>query len=200
MLSTLTEDKKSDWKAHLGPIVHAYSATRHDTTGYYPYYLMFGREPRLAVAVIMNLWGHKQDEMSEVEYASKLKKQLEYAYELASSKQEKASRKQKKNYDTKVRGATPQVGDRVLVKNVGVKGKCKLKDKWEKDVYVILEQTNQDIPVYVLQRQNKTRPTRILHQNLNLQLFLPIDKPRRDTPKPTDPKQEEPTDTSEDLV
>ena len=44
MLGTLELDKKKDWKRYLAPLVHAYNSTIHDTTGFSPYYLMFGRE------------------------------------------------------------------------------------------------------------------------------------------------------------
>lgn len=37
MLSTLDEDKKSDWKSYVVPMYHAYNATRHDTTGFSPH-------------------------------------------------------------------------------------------------------------------------------------------------------------------
>ena len=49
MLGTLENSKKSDWKSYVQPLVHAYNATRHDTKGFSPFYLMFGRHPRLAV-------------------------------------------------------------------------------------------------------------------------------------------------------
>ena len=37
MLGTLEPDKKSNWKAYIGPLVHAYNATKHDTTGFLPF-------------------------------------------------------------------------------------------------------------------------------------------------------------------
>ena len=49
MLGTLEESKKSDWKAHVPSHLHAYNSTFHDSTGYPPYFLMFGRHPRLAI-------------------------------------------------------------------------------------------------------------------------------------------------------
>ena len=49
MLSTLEEKQREDWKSYESTLVHAYNATRHDSTGYTPFFLMFGRHPRLAI-------------------------------------------------------------------------------------------------------------------------------------------------------
>ena len=55
MLGTLQPTQKSDWKSYVLPLVHAYNATRHDTTGFSPFYLMFGRHPRLALDAFLGL-------------------------------------------------------------------------------------------------------------------------------------------------
>ena len=47
MLGTLSAEQKKDWKSHVGSLVHAYTCTHHEATGQSPYFLMFGREPRL---------------------------------------------------------------------------------------------------------------------------------------------------------
>ena len=52
MLGTLTTEQKKDWKRYVDPLVHAYNSLRHDTTGYSPYFLMFGRQPRLPVDIV----------------------------------------------------------------------------------------------------------------------------------------------------
>ena len=52
MLGTLEENQKANWKAHLPPLVHAYNATRHESTGFKPHFLMFGRHRRLAIETL----------------------------------------------------------------------------------------------------------------------------------------------------
>ena len=55
MLGTLEDDQKEDWKSYVAPLAHLYNATRHDSTGYSPFFLMFGRHPRLAVDAYLGL-------------------------------------------------------------------------------------------------------------------------------------------------
>lgn len=114
--------------------------------------------------------------ISYSDYIQKLRNRLKTVYKIASHNMKKASRRQKFHYDLRVRGATPQIGDRVLVKKTGLTGKHKLADKWEKDAYLITEQPNKDIPVYVIHRENGKGRTRTVHRNLLLPLALPLSR------------------------
>ena len=49
MIGKLEEDRKACWSEHLPELLLAYNATCSAVTGYSPYYLLFGRRPRIPV-------------------------------------------------------------------------------------------------------------------------------------------------------
>lgn len=55
MLTTLTEKEKSNWKDSLNKLIFAYNCTRCKVTGFSPFYLLFGRTPRLPVDILFRL-------------------------------------------------------------------------------------------------------------------------------------------------
>ena len=61
-----------------------------------------------------------------------------------------------------------QVGDTVLVRKVGLKGKQKLVDKWEQEPYLVKQIPNSDILVYRVQREVGKGPFCTLHCNMLL--------------------------------
>jgi hypothetical protein len=56
MLKTLQADQKRQWHLHVNKLVHAYyCSTRNDSTGFLPFFLLYGRSPRLPVDLIFGL-------------------------------------------------------------------------------------------------------------------------------------------------
>ena len=172
MLGCLTEEQKANWSKYVPTVVHAYNATRHDSTGYSPFFLMFGRHPRLPIDIAMGI--EPKDDL-DVDYTRTLKERLDLAYKLALARSEKSSSRHKSHYDKRVRGSSVCIGDRVLVKNVTIRGKHKLANAWEDPVYEVVEQPNDDIPVFVVKREDGKGAKRTLHRNLLLPVnFLPL--------------------------
>lgn len=79
-------------------------------------------------------------------YVKKHMDRMKVAYKLASNQAGRISDKNKSDYDQGVTFSRLEIGDRVLVRNVGLKGKNKLADKWDSDVYVIKDIPNSSIP------------------------------------------------------
>ena len=165
MLGTLRPDDKIDWKKHVAPLVHAYNCTKHDSTGFSPYKLMFGREPRLALDIVLGIVNTGDRNKSYPEYVAHLKENLDNAYRLSSANIKRAQNKQKAQYDKKVHGAVLETGDRILVRDLGHKGRHKLANKWEETPYIVDSQPNIDIPVYIVRPELEDRPIRTLHRN-----------------------------------
>ena len=110
MLWTLPETHKLHWANHLHHLIHAYNCTCHDTTGYSPHFLHFGRNPRLPIDLILNL-GNESDAKSYPKYVSKWKASLEKAYQIVSTKMKARAQEGKEQYDKKVNSSLLIPGD-----------------------------------------------------------------------------------------
>ena len=120
-----------------------------------------------------------QDALSckdKTEYVRKLRERLHYAYQKAREETDKSAKEHKRYYDLNARSSVLHPGDHVLVRNVGLRGKQKLADRWESQPYVVCRQPNEDIPVYVVRPDNsRSRKTRTLHRNLLLPFMSILD-------------------------
>ena len=170
MLGTLTPEQKKDWKNHVSAMVHAYNCTRNAATGFSPYYLLFGREPRLPVDVEFGLQrGSQRGPLGESNYVSQLRRRLKFAHNKAKLVASKQQARHKGFYDRKCRSTTLDVGDLVLVKQTAWKGRHKIQDHWEEEEYQEVDQPTPGVPVYVVKSIAGGRP-RVLHRNLLLPL------------------------------
>ncbi len=134
---------------------------------------MFGRQPRLPVDLAFGLPVNHQPGSHSL-YVSNLKSQLEESYRVGTENAKKTASRNKARFDERVVDSTLKEGDRVLVRNVRLRGKHKLANRWEPDVYVVLRQSG-DLPVYVVRPETREGPQRTLHRDLLLPCgFLPV--------------------------
>lgn len=89
MFGTLKEQEKTHWKDFVKPLVQAYNCTRNNVTGFSPYELMFGRQPRLPVDLAFGLPVTEKKSTSHSQYVEQLKSHLEDSYKIAVGNAEK---------------------------------------------------------------------------------------------------------------
>ena len=139
MLRALPEKQKSRWRDHLNKVVHAYNCTRHDSTGFSPSYLLFGRTPRLLIDIIFGL-KPPEGYSTYPEYVRNWRRAMKEAYDLASAHERRSADIGKQQYEKEVKHTALCEEDRVLVRNMTERGgPGKLRSYWEHEIYVVTQ-------------------------------------------------------------
>ena len=155
MLAMYCRTSQRDWDKFVPYLVFAYNTARQDTTKTSPFYLVFGREPRLPIDITMNLpvtFNKIDDNRVRFEEARVLVKQSIID----------AKRRQKINYDKKHRRVDFRIGQKVLVytktRKIGMSeklfnnfwGPLKVIDRLSKVTYLLRDlRTEKETKVHV---------------------------------------------------
>ena len=163
MIGTLPANAKSDWRDWIPTLVHIYNCSTSSTTGFSPYFLIYGREPKLPIDIEYGV--SLTDSYGDCKYyADKLQHRLKWAYEAAQKCMDKESLRHKQYYDRSYKCATLEKDDIVLVRVVKPGTDYKIADKWEQDPWIIIRKRN-GTPVFDL-RNTRTGEVKELHRNL----------------------------------
>ncbi|KAK0133435.1 Retrovirus-related Pol polyprotein from transposon 412 [Merluccius polli] len=192
MLRSLPARSKQKWPQMIQTMTFVYNCTAHETTGFAPFYLMFGRVPRLPVDLLFK--NVLRDEtvcgpylaLSAIDFTGKigpcdynayvksLASDLHSAMLLAQRNSAIEQQHQSDQYNKKVKGLPLSIGDQVLVANKGGRGKRKLADKWEPVVHTVVA-SKPSLHIYKI--RDRVGHERVVHRNLLLQVsFLPLDE------------------------
>ena len=157
-----------------------------------------GRKPRLAVDLNMGTNLSEHGPSSSSKYVLDLQRRLNWSHKVAKKQMEKEALKAKIYYDRRVRCSQLSPGDLVLVKRMAFKGKHKVQNRWEQDIYKVLDTCRGSTLVLRVQKEDGTGKIRILHRNLLLPLRTKIPgddlSPSSTTsqPRPEVPTMDEP--------
>ena len=119
ILSKLISDHRRDWADFVPKAVLAYNTSVHESTGFTPYRLMFGREAILPVDALLRFETTPSQGSTRTypDYVVEQKQQLEETEQIVRENLKRAQRSQKAYYDTKCHGQRFRVGDRVWYRN-----------------------------------------------------------------------------------
>ncbi len=166
MIRALPVKSKARWPQLLRTLTFSYNCTVHETTGFAPFYLMFGRIPRLPIDIMFQHVLCDERVVSHHEFVTALRRDLSTAAEIARKHSLKEQNRHAILYNRKVRGSPLAVGDRVLLANRGEKGKRKVADKWDSVLYEI-QSVRPEINVYRI-KDVQTGKEKVVHRNLLL--------------------------------
>ena len=175
MLRTLPESNKKRWPEMVNKMIHAYNSTKHSVTGYSPFFLLFGRNPRLPIDTMLGI-APEISRKSHGKFLVEWKRQMSEAYRIASERTAARKMADQKRWNERPLLSKLIVGDRVLVLNktkdvdrVDTGVRRKLKSFWEQKIYVVTSLVGDQGVVYEVRDEScKTAKPRILHRNMLL--------------------------------
>ena len=184
MLRAIPESEKNNWKAYLSKLTFAYNSTVNKLTGYSPFFLLFGRDSLLPIDCILPLEPNKLNRKTYNEFVVDWKKRMKEAYQVVYTEMEKSGQYNKKKYDEKIRCVDIEVGDHVLVQNVGKDKAGKIKSYWEQKIWTVVKK-HDNVPVYTVRLLNGVK-TKKVHRNLLMKVnSLPVDTFDQKSPEKT---------------
>ncbi|KAI4904009.1 hypothetical protein NFI96_005422 [Prochilodus magdalenae] len=146
----------------------------HESSGYAPFFLMYGRIPRLPVDVMFSNIERDNDIMDYDKYVKRMRDDLKEALNVAQVNTDISQQRQADLYNRKAKGCDIKEGDQVLLANKGERGRRKLADRWESTPYIVVS-TDPRCHTFRI-RNTATGQERVVHRNLLLQAsFLPIE-------------------------
>ena len=163
MIGKLNPEKRRKWPAHIGSIIIAYNSTRSLVTRYSPYFLMFGRRPRLPINLLFPTRRTQAFTRTIDKYVASLYDRLRKSLVITQDCAVKEAQRQNRLYDHKVGTVELRPGDNVLVRLDAFQGqRRKLNNQWGSDLHTVVTRVADGIPTYVV-KNNHTGKKKVVH-------------------------------------
>ena len=161
LLRTLTSEKKRRWSECLPEVLYAYNATQHSSTGFAPFYLMFGRDPKLPVDFLLGESPQGED-VGVNGWVANHTEAFQWAFEKAGERMARETTYRTAHFNKSARERPIGIGARVYRKNHPL-GRHKIADKWQPTVYKVVSRPR-GAAVYVIEKADGAGDRRTVHR------------------------------------
>lgn len=189
LLKSLPPEKKRKWPEHLSELVYAYNVTPHSSTGYSPYYLLFGVQPHLPVDALL---GQEPITDDKLDWLKVHQERLRDAHVRAKEYAERKAVERAIQHEEKVYCPTVEIGQHVYLRH-RPPGRNKIQDAWSSTVYRVVEVQGTTYTVESVEGDMVKRVHRSNLRPCNSPVPVPIPR-RRKSPVlevPTSPAESE---------
>jgi len=115
MLAKLVSENQRDWDQHLSAVAFAYRTSVQESTGFTPYFLLFGREARIPADLVYGPPPDAPRQDGLPEFVTQQRETLDSAYQLARKHLGTAAQRRKRQYDLRTRNQEFPVDSMVWV-------------------------------------------------------------------------------------
>uniref|UniRef100_K7EYA7 Gypsy retrotransposon integrase-like protein 1 n=1 Tax=Pelodiscus sinensis TaxID=13735 RepID=K7EYA7_PELSI len=162
MIRRFIHDDPREWDKMLPALLFAVREVPQASSGYSPFELLYGRQPRGILDLVKENWEEQESRArGTVHYVLQLRERLRALGELAKSNLERAQEHQERRYNQGARLREFAPGDRVLL--LLPDRDSKLMARWQGPFEVLRRVGKVD---YELRLQGKRKDTQIYHVNL----------------------------------
>ena len=162
LLRTLSDDNKRRWPKHLPELMFAYNATPHASTGYSPFFAMFGRDPRMPVESFLGLEQEDTRTSSIDDWLEGHCRRLNHVLDRVRRNNDRQTRARQTRQERKVNDQGIRIGSRVFVRNHPI-GRAKIQDAWKSMPYKVLSCLDGG-NVYIIQPADGFGGTKAVHR------------------------------------
>ncbi|KAJ7994626.1 hypothetical protein DPEC_G00251430 [Dallia pectoralis] len=164
LLGSLRVEAQAQWEAALPALVQAYNNTVHGSTGFTPYFVLFGRHARLPVDLCLDVVPPQERRTLEG-WVQAHHRTLTEAYAKVGAQSRRRQGWDQARYNKKARAVPLLAGERVLLRNFRRRAGGKLAPHWVPSPFVVVAQVQPGHPVYSIRPEGKNGPTRTIHRN-----------------------------------
>lgn len=196
LLRTLGTEQKKRWPEYILELTQMYNCTPHTSTGFSPFYLMYGREPRLPLDLFL---GEKDQEWRAVmptQWLAEHLERLRVAHDKAGERLKSQAAKRKERQDKGRTTPDLKTGDLVITRQ-HIRGRNKIQDFWGQRVYVVTRVPGPEGGPFVITPQDGIGEEKRVTRTEIRQYFPPLTAQPLGTPEKCDVEEESvPTKTT----